>query len=204
MVAVELVDASRPVAPVAACALSALSEAAAELAPPPLTVLNRSVMSDGAPIVWLPARPKMATSLVFATVVVIDGADELTAPREALMGLVVSTLKYALIPPASSEEEEMLKLYGPGSTAAVPATFRNVVVVRLVPASLVVTIAVQPVAVIVGVPELARAVTDASMTSFATVALGLLRLRDVTEPLLLALVAPRNPMVGVPACASAV
>ena len=164
--------------------------------------MNRSLMSDGAPIVWLPARPKMATSLVFATVVVIDGADKLTAPREALMGLVVSTLKYALIPPATSEEGEMLKLYGPGSTAAVPATFRNVVVVRLVPASLVVTIAVQPVAVIV--PELARAVTDASMTSFATVALGLLRLRDVTEPLLLALVAPRNPMVGVPACASAV
>src|SRR3989442_15276782 len=93
MVAVEVVDASVPVAPVAACALSALSEAAAELAPPPLTALNRSLMSDGAPIVWLPARPKMATSLVFATVVVIDGAGEFAWPREALMGLVVSTLK---------------------------------------------------------------------------------------------------------------
>ena len=202
MVAVELVDASRPVAPVAACALSALSEAAAELEPPPLRALNRSLMSDGAPIVWLPARPKMATSLVFATVVVIDGApEEFTWPPEALMGLVVSTLKYELIPPATCEEE-MLKLYGPGSAAAVPATFRNVAVVRLVTLSLVVTIAVQPGAVMV--PELARAVTDASMMSFATVALGLLRLSDVVAALLLLKVAPRNPMVGVPACASAV
>src|SRR5882724_10737016 len=204
MVAVEVVDASAPVAPMAACALSALSEAAAELAPPPLRALNRSLMSDGAPIVWLPPRPKKATSLVFTTVVLMDGAEELARPPEALMGLVVSTLKYAPIPPATSEEE-VLKLYGPGSAAAVPAIFRNVAVVRLVPASLVVTIAVQPAgAVIVGVPELARAVIDASMTSFSAVALGRLRLRDVTEPLLLALVAPRNPMVGVPACASAV
>ncbi|TMA83498.1 MAG: hypothetical protein E6J77_14230 [Deltaproteobacteria bacterium] len=53
----------------------------------------------------LPTRPKQATSLVFATVVVIVGAEEATCPLEALMGAVVSTLKYVLIPPATLEEE---------------------------------------------------------------------------------------------------
>ena len=158
-------------------------------------------MPDGAPMAELPERPKQATSIVFATVVVIDGAEELTAPLEALMGLVVSTLKYALIPPATLEEETV-KAYGPGSAAAVPATFQNVAVVRVL-TLLVLTIDVQPAgAPIVGVPEPARAVTDASMTSFAAVALGRVRLSDVAEAML-PLVAPRNPM-PVPAPASAV
>ena len=150
----------------------------------------------------LPPRPKQATSLVFATVVVIVGAEEPTCPLEALMGAVVSTLKYVLIPPATLEEETV-KAYGPGSAAAAPATFQNVAVVRWSVLSGVFRTNVQPVGVeIVGVPEPARAVTVASMMSFATVALGRLRLSDVTElPLLL--VAPRNPM-PVPAAVSAV
>ena len=148
----------------------------------------------------LPARPKQATSLVFATVVVIVGAEEPTCPLEALMGAVVSTLKYVLIPPATLEEETV-KAYGPGSAAGVPATFQNVAVVRVLPL-FVLTIDVQPGAVIVGMPEPARVVTDASMMSFAAVALGRVRLRDVAEVTLL-LVAPRNPM-PVPAPASAV
>jgi hypothetical protein len=37
--------------------------------------------------------------------VVIDGVEPLAAPPEALMGLAVSTLKYALIPPATREDE---------------------------------------------------------------------------------------------------
>ena len=76
MVAVLPVDASEPVVPAAACTLSALSEAAALLLPPEVTTLNRSLMSAGAPIAELPARPKKATSIVFATVVVIDGVEE--------------------------------------------------------------------------------------------------------------------------------
>src|SRR5439155_23120662 len=160
-------------------------------------------MSDGAPMAELPPRPKQATSLVFATVVVIVGAEEPTCPLEPLMGAVVSALKYVLIPPATLEEEEMVKAYGPGSAAGVPATFQNVAVVRVLPL-LVLTIDVQPNgAVIVGGGlEPARAVTDASMMSFAAVAPGRVRLSDVTElPLLL--VAPRNPM-PVPAAVSAV
>src|SRR5439155_3576593 len=129
-------------------------------------------MSDGAPMAELPARPKQATSLVFATVVVIVGAEEPTCPLEALMGAVVSTLKYVLIPPATLEEEAV-KAYGPGSAAAAPATFQNVAVVRWSVLSGVFRTNVQPVGVeIVGVPEPARAVTVASMMSFATVALG--------------------------------
>src|SRR5438128_103539 len=119
---VAFVDAFDPVAPAVACGTSALSEAA--LLEPDVTALNRSVMPDGAPMAELPERPKQATSIVFATVVVIDGAEELTAPLEALMGLVVSTLKYALIPPTTLEEETV-KAYGPGSAAAVPATFQR-------------------------------------------------------------------------------
>ena len=153
----------------------------------------------------LPPRPKQATSLVFATVVVIVGAEKPTCPLEALMGAVVSTLKYVLIPPATLEEETV-KAYGPGSAAAAPATFQNVAVVRwFVVASEVVTIDVQPAGVvIIGAPELARAVTDASMISFATVAPGRLRLSDVAEPPPTPLlVAPRNP-IPVPARVSAV
>src|SRR5438876_9297510 len=148
MVAVFPVDAFDPVAPAVACGTSALSEAA--LLEPDVTAVNRSVMPDGAPMSELPERPKQATSIVFATVVVIDGAEELTAPLEALMGLVVSTLKYALIPPATLEEETV-KAYGPGSAAAVPASFQNVAVVRVL--ELLVTMSVQPPpegAVIVG------------------------------------------------------
>src|SRR5436190_1722016 len=109
---VAFVDAFDPVAPAVACGTSALSEPALLL--PDASAWNRSVMPDGAPMAELPERPKQATSIVFATVVVIDGAEELTAPLEALMGLVVSTLKYALIPPATLEEETV-KAYGPGS-----------------------------------------------------------------------------------------
>jgi len=61
-------------------------------------------MPDGAPICVLPASPKQATSMVLLTVVVIDGVEEPTCPAEALMGAVVSTLKYALIPPATRED----------------------------------------------------------------------------------------------------
>src|SRR5204862_2976422 len=120
----------------------------------------------------LPGRPKPATSIGFATVVVIDGAERLTAPLDALMGLVVSTLKYALIPPATLEEETV-KAYGPGSAAAVPATFQNVAVVRVLPL-LVLTIDVQPNGAVIvgGGREPARAATDASMMSFAAVAPG--------------------------------
>ncbi len=99
------VDAFDPVAPAVACGTSALSEAA--LVPPEVSAWNRSVMPDGAPIAELLERPKAATSIVLATVVVIDGAEELTPPLEALMGLVVSTLKYALIPPATRDDETL-------------------------------------------------------------------------------------------------
>src|SRR5437762_8279369 len=204
MVAVFPVDAFDPVAPAVACGTSALSEAA--LLEPDVTAVNRSVMPDGAPMSELPERPKQATSIVFATVVVIDGAELVAWPPEALMGLVASTLKYALIPPATLEEETV-KMYGPGSDAAVPATFQNVAVVRwFVVASEVVTIDVQPAGVvIIGAPELARAVTDASMISFATVAPGRLRLSDVAEPPPTPLlVAPRNPIPVMPARVSAV
>jgi len=162
-------------------------------------------MPDGAPMAELPERPKQATSIVFATVVVIDGAEELTAPLEALMGLVVSTLKYALIPPATLEEETV-KAYGPGSAAAVSATFQNVAVVTVL-RLLVLTIDVQPAgAVIVGVPEPVRDVIEATMTSLATVAAGRLMASDVAllELPLLALCAPRNPIPVMPARVSAV
>ena len=66
---------------------------------------NRSVMPAGAPMAEPPARPKQATSIVLATVVVIDGAELLACPPEALMGLVVSTLAYALVPPATREDD---------------------------------------------------------------------------------------------------
>src|SRR5437016_11923482 len=101
---VAFVDAFDPVAPAVACGTSALSEAALL---PDASAWNRSVMPDGAPIAELLERPKAATSIVLATVVVIDGAEELTAPLEALMGLVVSTLKYALIPPATRDDETL-------------------------------------------------------------------------------------------------
>src|SRR5436190_11646800 len=199
---VAFVDAFDPVAPAVACGTSALSEPA--LLEPDVSAWNRSVMPDGAPMAELPERPKQAASIVFATVVVIDGAEELTAPLEALMGLVVSTLKYALIPPATLEEETV-KAYGPGSAAAVPATFQNVAVVTVLPL-LVLTIDVQPGAVIVGGGlEPVRDVIEATMTSLATVAAGRLMASDVAllELPLLALAAPRNP-IPVPARVSAV
>ena len=197
------VDAFDPVAPAVACGTSALSEAA--LVPPEVSAWNRSVMPDGAPIAELLERPKAATSIVLATVVVIDGAERLTAPLDALMGLVVSTLKYALIPPATLEEETV-KAYGPGSAAAVSATFQNVAVVRVL--ALVLTMSVQPPpegGVIVGVPEPVRDVIEATMTSLATVAAGRLMASDVAllKLPLLALCAPRNP-IPVPARVSAV
>ena len=49
-------------------------------------------MPEGAPIAELLERPKPATSSVLATVVVIDGAELLAEPPDALMGLVGSTL----------------------------------------------------------------------------------------------------------------
>src|SRR5437016_1313247 len=117
------------------------------------------------------------------------------------MGVVVSTLKYALIPPATLEEEETVKAYGPGSAAAVPATFQKVAVVRVLPL-LVLTIDVQPNGAVIVGTEPARAVTDASMMSFAAVAPGRVRLSDVAEATL-PVVAPRNP-IPVAALASAV
>src|SRR5439155_23880003 len=116
-------------------------------------------------------------------------------PLEALMGLVVSTLKYALIPPATLEEETV-KAYGPGSAAAVPATFQNVAVVTVLPL-LVLTIDVQPEgAVIVGVPEPVRDVIEATMTSLAIVSAGRLMASVVVmmELQLLERLVRRNPI----------
>src|SRR3989454_1249898 len=90
MLAVFPVDAFAPLAPAAACATSALSEAA--LVELDVSAWNRPVMPVGAPLAERPARPKQATSMVLATVVVIDGVELLTCPPDALMGLVVSTL----------------------------------------------------------------------------------------------------------------
>ena len=106
------VDAFEPLAPGVACNTSALSEEASVVVPPELelSTLNRSVMPDGAPTALLSERPKQPTSIVLATVVVIDGVELLAAPAEALMGFVVSTLKYALIPPAMREDGETVKV----------------------------------------------------------------------------------------------
>jgi len=76
----------------------------------------------------------------------------------------------------------------------------------LFPLSAVLTISVQPAGgVIVGVPEPVREVIEATMTSLATVAAGRLMLSDVALPALplLALVAPRNPMLIAPGQVSA-
>src|SRR5438093_336245 len=203
MVAVFPVDVFEPLAPAAACATSALSEAA--LVELDVSAWNRWVMPVGAPIAEPSLRPKQATSMVLATVVVIDGVELLTCPPDALMGLVVSTLEYALIPPAT-REGETVKAYRPGSAPAVPATFQYVAVVRLLPLFGVLTINVQPAGgEIVGVPEPAWAVINATMTSLATVAAGRLMLSDVALPALplLALVAPRNPMLVAPGQVSA-
>src|SRR5437773_49097 len=204
MVAVFPVDAFEPVAPAVACATSALSKAAS-LVPFELSAWNRSVMPAGAPIAEPSLRLKQATSMVLATVVVIDGVELLTCPPDTLMGLVVSTLEYALIPPAT-REDETVKAYGPGSAAAVPATFQYVDTARFWPLLVVLTINVQPAGgVIVGTLELPCAVIDATMTSLATVAAGLLIASDVALPALplLALVAPRNPMLVAPGQVSA-
>jgi len=95
-----LVDALEPVEPGMACDASALSEAE----PLEASAWNRSVMPDGPPMAVLFERPKHATSIVLATVVVSDGVELLCAPPEILTGLVVSTLKYALIPPVTLED----------------------------------------------------------------------------------------------------
>src|SRR5437867_12254775 len=100
-------------------------------------------MPEGAPIAEPPARPKQATSIVLATVVVIDGAELVACPPEALMGLVVSTLKYELIPPATGVFCDTANAYGPGSAPAVPATFQYVDTKSLVALSVVLTINVQ-------------------------------------------------------------
>src|SRR2546426_402971 len=203
MVAVLPVDAFEPLAPAAACATSALSEAA--LVELDVSAWNRWVMPVGAPIAEPSLRPKQPTSIVLATVVVIDGVELLTCPPDALMGLVVSTLEYALIPPAT-REDETVKAYGPGSAATVPATFQYVDTARFCPLLVVLTINVQPAGgVIVGTLELPWAVINATMTSLATVAAGLLMLSDVALPALplLALVAPRNPMLIAPGQVSA-
>src|SRR5256885_16839190 len=120
-----------------------------------------------------PGRRKQGTGWVSATVVVIEGVGLLTCPPDALLGLVVSTLEYALIPPAT-REDETVKAYGPGSAPAVPATFQYVAVVRLLPLFGVLTINVQPAGgEIVGVPEPAWAGINATITSLQTVAAGL-------------------------------
>ena len=104
------VESFEPVAPAYACNTSALSESALVVLVVSEGVSNRSVMPTGTPIPWLSEPPKQATSIVLPTVVVIDGAERPAAPPEALMGAVVSTLKYALIPPATEEEGETLKV----------------------------------------------------------------------------------------------
>jgi hypothetical protein len=101
-----------PLAPGLACNTSALSEEASVVVPPELelSTLYRSVMPDGAPTALLSERPKQPTSIVLYTVVVMDGVELLAAPPDALMGLVVSTLKYALIPPAMRAAGETVKV----------------------------------------------------------------------------------------------
>src|SRR5207245_3920161 len=91
---------------------SGLSEDASVVVPPELelSTVNRSVMPDGTPTALLSERPKQPTSIVLATVVVIDGVELLAAPPDALMGFVVSTLEYALIPPAMREDGETVKV----------------------------------------------------------------------------------------------
>src|SRR5437763_1839891 len=151
------VDAFEPLAPGLACNASAFSEEASVVVPPELelSTLNRSVMPDGAPTALLSERPKHPTSIVLSTVVVIEGVELPAAPPDALMGFVVSTLKYALIPPAMREEGETVKEYGPGSAPAVPASFQYVDTARFCPLLVVVTINVQPEGgVIVGGLEL--------------------------------------------------
>src|SRR5439155_23340730 len=91
-----LLEALDPVEPGTTCAASALSEAAS-LVPLALSTWNRSVMPEGAPIAVL-ERPKHATSIVLATVVVSDGVEVLAAPPDTLMGLVALTLEYAVMP----------------------------------------------------------------------------------------------------------
>src|SRR5207249_1313002 len=91
MVAVFPVSAFCPPASAAAWAASALSEAVA-LEAFVESGWDRSVMPEAAPMRAPLERPKQATSIVLATVVVIDGVEELTCPPDALMGLVVSTL----------------------------------------------------------------------------------------------------------------
>jgi hypothetical protein len=194
------VDAFEPVAPAVACDASALSEA--EVEPLEDSTWNRSVMPDGAPIAALLERPKPATSIVLATVVVIDGAEALADPPEALMGLVVSTLKYALIPPATLKDDadDAVKTYGPGSAPAVPATFQYVDSARLCPLLVVLTIRVQPVGgVIVGTFE-PSAMIAATMTSLACVPEGRMMLSDAPP---LAVAAPWNPMMIAPGQVSA-
>ena len=66
-------------------------------------------MPDGAPITVLPDLPKQATSIVFANVVLTEGVVAPFCPAEALMGVVVSTLEYALIPPAMAEADPTVK-----------------------------------------------------------------------------------------------
>ena len=155
--------------------------------------LNRSVMPEGMPIAELSERPKPATSSVLATVVVIDGAELPAAPPDALMGLVGSTLTYALIPPATLKDEadDAVKTYGPGSAPALPASFQYVDSARLCPLLVVLTIRVQPVGgVIVGTLE-PCAVIDATMMSLVAVPDGRLMLSDAPP---LAVAAPWKPM----------
>src|SRR5439155_474847 len=87
----------------------------------------------------------------------------------------------------------------------VPATFQNVDIARFCPLLLVLTINVQPAGgLIVGMvppmPAPSCAVMDATMTSLACVAAGRLMLSDVAllAVPLLALTAPRNPMMIAP------
>src|SRR3989442_1581865 len=106
MVAALPVEAFAPVAPAVACGASALSEAASSV-PFELSAWYRSLMPDGTPIARPSLRPKHATSIVLSTVVVIDGVELFACPPDALMGLFVSTLEYALIPPATREDETL-------------------------------------------------------------------------------------------------
>ena len=96
------------VEPGAACKASEFSEAAS-LVVAPLSIWNRSVIPDGAAIAVPSSRPKQATSIVLKPVVVID-TELVCAAAEALIGAVVSTLKYALIPPDRALEDDTVKV----------------------------------------------------------------------------------------------
>lgn len=83
---------------------------------------QRSVIPPGGVSVVAGPIPKNPTSIVFALVVVIDGAvivleDAFTWPPWASIGVVVETPDQAVIPPAAAWELANVQVYEVGSEA---------------------------------------------------------------------------------------